>query len=179
MSRNLVRGFGAGIRVTDVAGLTRLDNDVIDAPSDGVGIKLSDTGGDDPNVSDAKATNLSIVGDGEWLGGTQASLTLDSSIVDTAGGASGTDCTITFSRGNTKTPGGDGCSHFQTKADPKFGADGYHLKSSSPMIDKGAPAKPPKGSKDIDGGKRALDGPDGGDCHGKPRRDMGADEFKC
>lgn len=47
------------------------------------------------------------------------------------------------------------------------------------MIDKGNPHDPPQGTKDIDGDKRALDGPDGGDCNGSPRRDIGADEFDC
>jgi hypothetical protein len=61
---------------------------------------------------------------------------------------------------------------------PKFKSDGYHLKASSPMIDKGKKGSKSHGAKDIDGDKRVLAG-DCGAKHPKARRDIGADEFKC
>jgi hypothetical protein len=149
-----------------------LDNDVIFG---GTSLSVSGTG------SKFKATNLTLLGTtlGGYVGD-GARLKLDSTLVGDGGVLSpGTgDCAISHSRGPVQHSGGNGCKDFSTKADPKFKGDGYHLKGSSPLIDKGNPDKPPKHTKDIDGDKRAL----AGDCkanHPKKRRDIGADEFKC
>ena len=109
-------------------------------------------------------------------------LRLDSSIVEDAIQETGTNltCVITYSRGPTTS--GDPCQTFQTSADPGFvdaALGDYHLASGSALIDKGNPTAPPSGSQDIDGDARALDGPDGGGCGGAPRRDIGADEYRC
>jgi hypothetical protein len=132
--------------------------------------------------SDATATNITLTGaQGFFEGGAAGAVfTIDSSVIGDGGlGAFNSTCVITHSRGPVQTPGGSGCDDYQTTADPRFKVDGYHLKASSPMIDRGNPDRPEKGSKDIDGDKRELDGPDGGGCRGKARRDIGADEYRC
>jgi hypothetical protein len=179
--RNLIRGYDEGVHVLDDPGPVTFDGDAI-LNSQAIGLTLNDTGVDDPGVGDATATNITLTGSqGVFEGGiTAAVFTIDSSIVGDGGlGALNATCVITHSRGPTQTPGGDGCADFQTTANPRLKPDGYHLRASSPMIDRGNPDKPETGAKDIDGDKRALDGPDDGGCRGNARRDIGADEFRC
>ena len=62
---------------------------------------------------------------------------------------------------------------------PRFvdqGSGNYHLKRSSPVIDKGQPGKPKAGESkvDLDGRNRVVNG----DGKGGARRDMGAFEFR-
>jgi hypothetical protein len=108
-------------------------------------------------------------------------LTLDSSVVqrpiviETFNGP--VTCAISFSRGPTDPPRPGGCSNFSYTADPGFADSGYHLSSSSPLLDAGNPAAPaatdPGGqSLDIDGDARSIDA----DCNGAATRDVGADE---
>jgi hypothetical protein len=180
--RNLIRGYDEGVRVQDDPGPVTFDSDTI-LNSRLIGLTLNDTGADDPGVGDATATNITLTGSrGFFEGGVESAvLTIDSSLVGDGGliaGATST-CEITHSRGPTQTPGGDGCGDYQTTAIPRLKPDGYHLRASSPLIDLGNPARPKTGSRDIDGGKRVLDGPDGGGCRGQPRRDIGADEYRC
>jgi hypothetical protein len=175
-SRNVVLGHSRG--VVALAGKVKLDDDLIasSAPS-ASGLYLS-------NLSKAaEATNLTLETVDFAAELAHANLSLDSSIVG-AGGISagaGANCTISYSDGPTKHPGGDGCKAFQTTANPKFqnaAADNYRLKGSSPLIDKGNPSSPPAGTKDVYGQKRVL----AGDCsarHPKKRRDIGAAEFRC
>lgn len=180
--RNLIRGYDEGIRLQDDPGPVTLNGDAV-LDSRLAAIALNDTGVDDPGVGDATATNVTLTGtQGVSEGAVVAAVfTIDSSIVGDGGLLTfgGGSCAITHSRGPTQTPGGNGCDDYQTTANPMFKGDGYHLRSSSPMIDQGNPDDPEPGSKDIDGDKRALDGPDGGNCTGAPRRDIGADEFRC
>jgi hypothetical protein len=180
--RNLIKGYDEGVRVQDDPGPVTFQSDaILNSRTDGV--SLNDTGADDPGVSDATATNITLMGSqGFFEGGiTAAVFTIDSSIVGDGGlGAfGGGTCVITHSRGPTQTPGGSGCDDYQTIASPRLKADGYHLKAASPLIDLGNPEKPSDGSRDIDGDRRALDGPDGGNCKGRARRDIGADEYRC
>ena len=73
-----------------------------------------------------------------------------------------------------RTTAGNSCQKFQTSADPRFvSANDFHLKLSSPLIDRGNPLPPAAGAQDADGRLRALDG--NRDCI--VRRDMGAYEF--
>ena len=201
VSGNTIHDFAAtpaadGIDASDGAVLT--GNVITGATAEGVytataGAKVTletdvviDSAGPSLYVAGAgervKATNVTLIGTD--FGGyvdDGSILKLDSSIVGTGGinAATGGTCSITHSRGPSKhAGGGSGCKAFQTAVDPKFKSDGYHLKGSSPLIDKGNPAKPPKHAKDIDGERRALPG-DCGAKHPKTRRDMGADEFKC
>jgi hypothetical protein len=182
LERNLIDGYRFGIRVDDAPGTTHLDGDVVLVAGDNdFGLDMFDGNPDDPKVGDVKATNITITGPGIEVEVTQTKLTLDSSLIGGSGifnNAHGLGkCSISHSRGPDKGSGDAGCKGFSTTKNPKLKSDGYHLKSSSPMIDKGNPSKPGKGAKDIDGDKRALDGT--GSCKGKKRRDIGADEFKC
>jgi hypothetical protein len=103
---------------------------------------------------------------------------MDSSIVG-AGGinrtSTGGHCKITFSRGPVR--GQSECNHFSSVVNPGLrdpAGNDFHLKFNSPLIDKGNPASPAVGAKDMDGDARALDG----DRNCSAVRDIGADEFK-
>jgi hypothetical protein len=172
----------SGITVRGPRSTITLSEDAITGvPGSGAGITMTDDGANSRGVSDVIATNITIEGKGPAVIDSQANLTLNSSLLDAGAiqaSGSGAKCHISYSRGPSKHSGKKGCKDFQTKVNPKLKSDGYHLKSSSHMIDKGNPNDPPKRATDIDGDKRALDG----DCrahHGKKRRDIGADEFKC
>ena len=167
IDRNLISDYNDGVLVT--AGRAALADDVIVGFA-GMGISISSS------ALTVSASGLTIAGPGLGADVESGTLKLDSTLVDadpifTA--ASGT-CSIKFSRGPVTGSGNAGCDDFQTTKNPKLKSDGYHLKPSSPLIDKGNPNKPKHGEKDIDGDKRALK------CGGgKARRDIGADEVKC
>jgi hypothetical protein len=172
----------AGIQLLDTRTTIRLDDDAITGvPASGYGLIMSDNGANGRGIADVTATNTTIQGKGTAVMNRKAVLTLSSSLIDAGAiqaSGSGARCHITYSRGPSQHSGGTGCKDFQRTADPKLKSDGYHLRASSPMIDKGQSHKPPQGAEDIDGQKRALPG----DCskgHHKARRDIGADEFKC
>jgi hypothetical protein len=181
---NQVLDYDVGIALKDTPNPVDLTGDVIRTipglASEGLrAIDSTDSAG----VSDPHATNLTIVGPGTQIALDAVRLRLDSSLVgDTPGSimslSGSSTCKITYSRAQTTGNSADGCS-FQTKKDPLFKPDGYHLRRVSPLIDKGNPKAPPRHAKDIDGDRRALDGPDGADCNGAPRRDIGADEYAC
>jgi hypothetical protein len=176
IERDRIWGYDTGVVLQDTPQPTKLDSVAITTPYAGApGLRALDTGPLDQGVGDAKATNLTISGQGNLILLLETKLTLDSSILDGGGvGGTGGTCTIKFSRGPTKTSGGNGCAHFQTTKGPKLEPDNQHLKPGSPMIDAGNKHKPPHGAKDFDGDKRAIA------CgHGKARRDIGADEVKC
>jgi hypothetical protein len=172
ISNSLIEATSQGVYGPVAGTKVTLDNNVIEA---GVPVSISGDG------SKVKATNVTLLGTS--FGATVnegAQLKLDSSIVGTGPikAFNGGTCHITYSRGPVKHSGGNGCKDYDTTKGPKFKSDGFHLKGSSPMIDKGNPDRPPKHTKDIDGDKRALAG-DCGHKHAKKRRDIGADEFKC
>ncbi len=189
LRRNQLYGGGAvdGIRINDAAPVT-MDGDLVTGFD--VGIRAHDVFAANTSNANVDATGVTVYGNTTTDARLDsASLTLDSSIVGSdivtvgtgmGGGAVG--CTITYSRGPTMTPGGNGCADFQTSADPAFvdpsplfGEPDLHLTLGSPMIDAGNPLAPPADALDIDGDPRALDGD--GQCPETPRRDIGADEF--
>jgi parallel beta helix pectate lyase-like protein len=180
LSRNLVSGFStAGIFSASSSTVSLNDNAITKVPKGAIG--LHTLGKAALGQGDVIAQGLTISGKGTSIFNQKADLTLSSSLLDTKPidtKGKGTRCHISYSRGPVKKPGGNGCKDFDTTKNPKLKGDGYHLKGSSPMIDRGKPAAPPHGATDIDGDKRAL----AGDCsvhHPKKRRDIGADEFKC
>ena len=183
---NVVRDYDLGIELKNTPHPVDLTGDVIRTIAGAGGTRglaaIDDT--DSRGVSDPHATNITIVGPGTQMALDSVRLRLDSSIIgDTPAGimslSGGSTCRITYSRGPITGNSTDGCANFQTKEDPVFGPDGYHLEAASPLIDKGNPKPPAGGAKDLDGDRRALDGPDGGDCNGASRRDIGADEYAC
>ena len=181
ITRNRILDLYIGVQLKNTPGAVDLDGDAIRTIDNGIGLFSVDDGGNQAHVGDANVTGTTIAGDGDQVTLEQTHLKMDSSVLAATSSGfvmslSSATCDITFSRGGSTGPAADGCT-FQTKKDPKFKPDGLHLKASSPMIDEGNTAKPPKGEKDIDGDKRALDGT--GNCKGKKRRDIGADEFKC
>jgi len=185
LENNRVLDYDIGIRLSDTPNPIDLTGDVIRTIAGGSSRGLSAIDNtDSPGVSDPHATNITIVGPGTQIALDSVRLRLDSSIVGDSPGVSmslsgGSTCKITYSRGPITGSSVDGCANFQTKKDPLFEADGYHLTAASPLIDKGNRGAPPRHAKDIDGDRRALDGPDGGNCNGAPRRDIGADEYAC
>jgi hypothetical protein len=185
LERNIVSGFDNGIELKDTPKPVELNGDVIRTIGEGgtVGLRATDST-DSPGVSDPHATNVTLVGLGQKLALDSVRMRLASSIVaDSALAAQsisgGSTCKITRSRGPFTGNAVDGCTNYQTTKDPLFAADGYHLTAASPMIDKGSKRPPSPGARDFDGDLRALDGPDGGDCDGSGRRDIGADEYRC
>jgi hypothetical protein len=189
LRRNQLYGGGAadGINVLDAASVTS-ESDLV--TGFGRGLATTDLSADSPTAGNVDATGLTAFGNvTSDIMLDSASLILDSSIVGSNIATQGTgigggvvECSITFSRGPTMTPGGNGCAGFQTTADPAFvdespvaGDPDLHLTAGSPMIDQGDPAAPANSAVDIDGDPRALDG--GGDCPEELRRDIGADEF--
>jgi hypothetical protein len=183
---NVVLDYDIGIRLENTPHPVDLRGDVIRTIAGSGGTRglsaIDDT--DTSGVSDPHATNLTIVGQGTQLSLDAVRLRLDSSIIgDSAAGAmslsGGATCKISYSRGPVTGQSWDGCANFQTKEAPMFKADGYHLDAASPLIDRGNPKAPATGSKDLDGDRRSLDGPDGGDCDDGSRRDIGADEYAC
>ncbi len=166
-----------GISVNDTTSTVYLFSDLIARAAD-AGLVMSDNAPSGTGEGDVTARNVTI-----W-GGTPAAdvairgatLTMDSSIVG-AGGINRdgeAHCSIIFSRGPFS--GQSECNHFFTTANPGFrdpGAGDFHLKFSSPLIDKGNPASPFVGATDFDGDPRALDG----DHNCSAVRDVGADEF--
>jgi hypothetical protein len=178
--RNFVGpGFNQEMALNNNSKPVTIDSNVVTATTGNFGLIVSDDHAD--AASDAKIKNLTAWGPGDSVQLARVHVTIDSSII--GAGAITTfygsnKCSISHSRGPVKQAGNKGCDGFQTTANPKFKSDGYHLKKTSPMIDKGNPNKPSKHARDIDGDKRAL----AGDCsahHPKKRRDIGADEFKC
>jgi hypothetical protein len=183
---NVVRDYDLGIELKNTPHPVDLTGDVIRTIAGSGGTRglaaIDDT--DSRGVSDPHATNITIVGPGTQMALDSVRLRLDSSIIgDTPAGimslSGGSTCKITYSRGPVMGNSTDGCANFQTKEDPVFGLDGYHLEAASPLIDKGNPKAAAGGAKDLDGDRRALDGPDGGSCDDGSRRDIGADEYAC
>jgi hypothetical protein len=168
LERNRVFGqTSAGVALLATTG-DSLNDDVL--ASNLVGLRLY--------KSDVPLTNETIAGNRDveiGNSGVGATVELNSTIV----GDRGTDvdtCTSTYSRG----PSSDGCD-FATSANPAFvnaGADDFHLRKGSALIDAGDPLAPVAPNLfDLDGDPRALSG----NCRnpGSARRDIGADEFKC
>ena len=183
LERNEISGHDSGVSALNTPGVISMSGDQITGATGAIGAGLLLVDGDDNGDTIVDATNVTVVAgvsahsDVELDGG---SLTLDSSIVGAPGspGVTATtntpECTISFSRGPTTTPGGTGCGNFQTTADPSFAdaaAGNFHLAAGSPMIDAGNPAAP-TATVDIDGNARVLDG----DNNGSAIRDIGADE---
>ena len=180
MRRNQIYGYETGVFISDTS-VASLKGDVI-AGSATQAMVLSNS----PNPPGSAATtmkNVTLASAGAATSevfSVEASLTIDSSILGDAGiatsGASA--CTITRSRGPVTTPGGNGCTNFQTAAAPNFvnpGANNYHLTSNNPtLIDQGDPlVSIAPDNLDIDLQKRSIDGD--GNC--SEVRDLGADEF--
>jgi hypothetical protein len=172
LRRNRVFANTASIVTNDSDAPLTLDSNLVTGP--GWGLRAVDNGAN--GGGDVTATNLTAY-DGGAIQLQDTALTLDSSIVEediSTSGATST-CSITFSRGPTVNPGGNGCQDVQTTADPMFvdpGAGDYGLQAASPLIDAGNPAAPAPGATDLDGDPRAIDG--NGDC--TTRRDIGAEE---
>jgi hypothetical protein len=170
IKRNIISGFHRAAFFLNAAGSTHFDGNVFPTTIGNYGIVITDSG-------KTTVTNTTIWGPGVEISEYASVVKLDSSIIGDAGigTVSGTgSCSITNSRGPANSTAVHGCGDFQTSKSPKFKSDDYHLKSGSPMIDKGNPDKPAGGARDIDGDKRAIA------CgHGKARRDIGADEFRC
>jgi hypothetical protein len=174
---NLITGYQRGVRIADLPARTVLASNVY-RDNAFTGLAVSDTAPD--AKLDAKLVNETFWNTGASQGDVDlvnTEIKMNSTIVGPAGVTdfAGSTCSIAFSRGPTKNPGGDGCEDFKTTKNPKLKADHYHLKPSSPMIDAGDPT----GGKtfDIDGDKSPRDGT--GNCKGPKRRDIGADEFRC
>jgi hypothetical protein len=174
---NLISGYQRGVRIASVPSHISLAGNVY-RDNAFTGLTVTEAAPDAPR--DAKLSNETFWNPGASQGEVDlvnADIKMNSTIIGPAGlnDVSGSTCSISYSRGPTKNPGGDGCEDFKTTKNPKLKADHYHLKPDSPMIDAGDP----QGHKsfDIDGDRRPLDGT--GNCHGPRRRDIGADEFRC
>jgi hypothetical protein len=178
LSRNRVSDYQTGVYVSNVAERTDFESDAyMNNAFSGVQVSESSS---DPKT-DAELTNETFwnptASQGE-LELVDVQVDVNSTII----GPTGIDdflttstCDVKFSRGPSKQSGGDGCKDFKTKRNPRLKSDHYHLKPGSPMIDAGDPSDFHLRAIDIDGNPRWLDG----HCHGRGRRDIGADEFKC
>ena len=179
--RNLITGYEYGISVGDASHVTRLqDNVVVNPDSNAIAVDISDYDLPDPGL-DARLLNDTLWGPGQAVQLQKTQVKVDSTILGGQGIKAfygGDTCTITHTRGPAKKQSATGCKDVQTTANPRLKADGYHLKGSSPMIDRGPKHKNTRFEHDIDGDKRKLPG----DCHARhpvKRVDIGADEFKC
>ena len=177
VSRNRVSGYHVGLAVSEVSGRTEMESDAVVIPdADAYGALISDYDDPDPGT-DLDASNLTIWGPGEAIELQKVQIKLDSSILGGEGIVTfygDNDCSIKYSRGPEKGGGDSGCKDFDTTKGPGLKNDDIHLEHSSPMIDEGNKDDPGKHAKDVDGDKRAIA------CgKGKPRRDIGADEFDC
>jgi hypothetical protein len=176
---NRISGYQVGVRIADDPERVDLSDDVfMDNAFEAISVGDS---APDPGATDAVLNNETLWDPGASQGEViliDVGMKMASTIVGPPGivDFSNSTCAISFSRGPNRHSGGDGCRDFATTKNPRFRGDGYHLKRGSPMIDAGN-HHTPKHARDIDGDRRALDGT--GDCHGKPRRDIGADEFRC
>ena len=173
---NEVRGHNIGVEVgNDQQGATLFGDRLW---GNAIGLRVTDSGVAAPKSS-ATATNVTAVNNTADVFVSSASLTLDSSIVETLPFLGSAECTITYSRADAIGTDASGCDAFQTTADPLFvdaSTGDFHLTPASPMIDAGNPADPPAGSVDFDGDPRAVDATPA--CSGNvARRDIGADEF--
>jgi hypothetical protein len=185
LERNMISDSAVGINAQELQdGELTLDGDLIYGSSQR-GLLFTDqtTNPQTPQSGGVTVTGATFADNGGQdftdIELVNADLVLDSTIVEDPievfPAGSGT-CTISFSRGPTTTPGGDGCANFQTAASPSFvnaAADDYHLATGSAMIDAGNPIPPPPGALDIDGDARAINGD--GACPAV--RDIGSDEF--
>jgi hypothetical protein len=172
MRRNEIVGMSTtGVLFLDTAGSATMEGDLIaggaaDAMYAG-------------NVESLSLINTTIYGNAEPMRLENANVAIDSSILgEQIASNNGTVCEITYSRGTSTTPGGDGCADFQTDAAPGFVSTDpasldLHLTADSPLIDAGNPATP-GAAIDIDGDGRALEGD--GECPIDAERDMGYDE---
>jgi hypothetical protein len=167
LASNRVFGHSTGLAVSNATGPVTSQSDVY---RDGLlGLNIS-------GPAAVTATNITTGNNFQDIQIGSGLFTLDSSIVEDfiSGGGGGT-CEITFSRGSSMTPGGNGCQNFQTTEDPMFAADGYHLLGGSPMIETGNPALGAPGDLDVDLESRGID--TDGACPLDGHRDIGADEF--
>ena len=128
LSRNRVQGGHDALSVTSAIPAVTLNSDLFANAS--IGISAFDGSGGSGDIS---ATNVTVASNTTDITLNATVLTLDSSIVEDAIGTSGTvSCAITFSRGPTTTPGGNGCANFTTTASPGFVTPGsdFHLQGS-------------------------------------------------
>ncbi len=167
LRRNRIDGGSTGVYISGVGSPVTLDSHLVTATTTR-GLDVRDTG-------QVSIENLTAWGNTSAdIQLTDASLNIDSSIVEDQIVVSTASCGITFSRGPT-TAGGHSCDFFTTTAAPSFmSASDFHLTpSSTAMIDQGNPAAP-TGTADFEGDPRQSNT----NCtSGGERRDMGADEF--
>ena len=177
LRRNQILGYSTAVKVGGTDGAVTLDGDLLVGAPEGLSA-FSNNAGD--SFGDVTATNITVDATTRDIVLQHTQLTLNSSIVGHAIVSVGTPtasdtCAITFSRGPTTTPGGNGCQNFQTSAVPNYAASGdYHLMASNPaLIDQGDGAVVHGDLFDFDGDARAL----AGTCGGTTKPDIGADEF--
>jgi parallel beta helix pectate lyase-like protein len=182
LRRNRILGnFSASFRADETTAPVSLDSDLIAGNTGGFGVSSNDFTPFGAAQGDVALTNVTLADNSQDIALQDTAIAIDSSIVQDLISSVGTiACTITFSRGPTTTPGGNGCLNFQTSAVPAFaGASDYHLQSSASnlanLIDHGNPAAPAN-PLDLDGNPRAID--IDGACPLNQVRDMGAYELQ-
>jgi hypothetical protein len=184
LRRNRILGnFADGFRADETLAPVSLNSDLI-AGNINTGVGANDFSAFGAGQGDVTLTNVTLAGNGTDIRLQDTLGTLDSSIVEdpistSLGGATAT-CSISFSRGPTTTPGGNGCLNFQTSASPNFaGASDYHLLPTASnlanLIDHANPSAPAN-PLDLDGNLRAIDAD--GACPLNQVRDMGAYELQ-